>query len=71
MRMDHLQFTNYRCFQNRKFTFDKRFTLLVGVNGSGKTALLDALAVAAGSAFLNLPDAQGMPIYPQDARVQL
>ena len=68
MRIDRLQIKNFRCFDNRTFVLDKRFTLLVGVNGSGKTALLDALAVAAGSALLNIPDAKGVSIYRRDVR---
>lgn len=49
MRIDSLRVENFRCFEDRTFTFDERFTLLVGANGAGKTALLDALAGAAGA----------------------
>ena len=47
MRIDSLRVENFRCFEDHSFTFDERFTLLVGANGAGKTALLDALAGAA------------------------
>jgi predicted ATP-binding protein involved in virulence len=39
----HLE--NYRCFENFAINFDEHLTVLVGVNGSGKTAVLDALSI--------------------------
>ena len=45
IRSLHLE--HYRCFKNLDIEFDEQLTVLVGINGSGKTALLDAL-----SAFL-------------------
>lgn len=40
---------NFRCFKKVKVTGMKRFTLLVGGSGSGKTAFLEALFLAGGS----------------------
>jgi len=37
---------NFRCFAAKKFSFDKRFVLVEGKNGSGKTSLLEALHYA-------------------------
>ena len=66
MRINSLRIENFRCFENRSFVFDERFTLLVGVNGAGKTALLDALAGAAGAV---LPEgAKRPPIQLHDVR---
>ncbi len=48
MRIDRLTVQNFKKFSNQTFTFDRNFSLLVGDNGSGKTSLLDALAVALG-----------------------
>lgn len=45
MKIVSLHLENYRCFENFDIDFDPELTVLVGVNGSGKTALLDALAV--------------------------
>lgn len=35
---------NYRCFGNATVNFDDKITLFVGVNGVGKTSILDAMA---------------------------
>ena len=51
MRLDSVYIKNYRCFEEVELDLDERLTLLVGKNGAGKTALLDAAAVAA-STFL-------------------
>lgn len=48
MRLDRLELKNFRRFGSLELTLNPSFTLLVGVNGSGKTSLLDALAIALG-----------------------
>ena len=53
--VDRLDIRNFRCFAERTLAFDRRFTLLIGANGTGKTAVLDALAVALGAALIPLP----------------
>ena len=54
MRIDTLELQNFRCFESFHLDLDPRCTVLIGNNGSGKTAILDALAVAAGSWFIDL-----------------
>lgn len=54
MRIDHLQLKNFKCFTDRSFDFRPGFNLIVGENGSGKTSVLEALAVASGSWLLGL-----------------
>lgn len=50
MRIDRLHIENFKKFERteKPFEFHRQFTLLVGDNGSGKTSVLDALAVALG-----------------------
>jgi predicted ATP-binding protein involved in virulence len=45
MKIESVHIENYRCFSDLTVNFDERLTVLVGVNGSGKTAVLDALAL--------------------------
>lgn len=44
--LDHLVLTNYRCFPELSIDFHPNLTVVVAPNGRGKTAILDAVAVA-------------------------
>ncbi|TDV48627.1 putative ATP-binding protein involved in virulence [Pseudomonas helmanticensis] len=46
MRLDRLHIQNFRCYEDATFDLQPRFNLVVGVNGSGKTSLLQAIAVS-------------------------
>jgi predicted ATP-binding protein involved in virulence len=65
MKIKKLQLHNFRCFKEYELEFSDRFTLLIGDNGSGKTAILDTLVLAF-SEFL-----EGFPrnIQPTDLRI--
>lgn len=52
MRIDRLNVLNFKNFEENTFEFHPRFTLLVGDNGAGKTAILEALRVGAGAYLL-------------------
>lgn len=63
MKINQLTLINFRCFKNYTLKPADRFTLLIGDNGSGKTALLEALAVALGAYISAISDAK-----PSDKR---
>ena len=63
MRIDSLLLENFKGFQRRELTFHPQFNLVVGENGTGKTSLLDALAVAVGSWFLGVAGVDTPHIY--------
>lgn len=46
MRIDRLTLQNFRKFKELTLDLHPQFTLLVGGNGSGKTTILDALAIS-------------------------
>ena len=56
MRIDELTLSNFRCFEQATFTFHPEFNVIVGENGSGKTAALDALAIASSSWLRGMGD---------------
>ena len=58
MRIDRLEITNFKRFASREFTFHPQFNLIVGENATGKTSVLDALAIAVDVWFLGLRCAQ-------------
>jgi predicted ATP-binding protein involved in virulence len=70
MQVDHLTIENFDGFAHRTFSFNPRFNLLVGDNATGKSSVLDALAVAVGSWFLGLRGFEKGPgISPEQVRV--
>ncbi len=69
LRIDKLELENYRCFDRLEITFDKQLTVLVASNGKGKTAILDAIAVAFGT-FVNATGyAKGAVFHREDVRL--
>jgi predicted ATP-binding protein involved in virulence len=70
MRIDCLQLENFKGFTRRELNFHPQFNLVVGENGTGKTSLLDALSIAAGSWFLGIPGTDSRHIRPEEVRLQ-
>lgn len=66
MKITRLNVANLRAFEQAQFEFDPAFTLLVGVNGVGKTTVLEALRICLSrllpkfTASRNRPDAFGL-----------
>jgi len=58
MRIDRLHVENFKKFAKEDFDLHPRFTVLVGENGSGKTSVLDALAVAMSIWLVHPPDSE-------------
>lgn len=52
-----LKLENFRCFDDFTIEFDPHLTALVGINGTGKTAVLDALAVLLSTVVAELAEA--------------
>jgi len=46
MRIDEIKIVNFKIFDEIEFSFNDNFNLIIGINGSGKTSLLRALAIA-------------------------
>lgn len=70
MRINHLAIRNFRCFKEHEFRLNDSFNLLVGENGSGKTAVLEALSVAMGSLFLGIRGYGERHLRRDDARLK-
>jgi predicted ATP-binding protein involved in virulence len=69
MLIYNLELKNFRCFQDYQLELAPRFTVLIGENGSGKTAILDALAISAGCFLSGIPTAYaGRKIRKDDLR---
>ena len=56
MKINRLEIKNFKKFSDYTLDLHPQFTLLIGDNGTGKTSILDALAIAAGVWLVNSPD---------------
>ena len=45
IKLKKITFHNFRGFQDIEIDFDEQLTILAGINGSGKTTVLDAIAI--------------------------
>lgn len=44
MKIQKINIKHYRCFEDKEISFHPQFNVIIGENGSGKTAVLDAIA---------------------------
>lgn len=70
MKLKNIRITNYRCFKEAEIDFDDHITLIVGKNGAGKTAILDAVAVAVSTFLLGIDGGVSRSISKDDARYE-
>lgn len=69
MYLSKLELRNFRKFEELHIEFDRQLTVLVGDNGYGKSAVVDAAAIALGTFFMHIPQASQRSIRNTDARV--
>ncbi len=70
MRLNNIKIKNYRCFKEADIDFDEHITLIVGKNGAGKTAILDAAAVSVSTFLLGINGGVSRGISKDDARYE-
>jgi predicted ATP-binding protein involved in virulence len=68
MILRELEVSNYRPFRNERFAFSERVTVIAGVNGRGKSAILDGLSLLLSRLLPQVTPARGGYKYlkPQD-----
>ena len=69
MKINHIEIHNYKGIEQLELTLDPQLNIFIGDNGSGKTALLEALAIAAGSLFIGIKDTPPKGIGPNDVHI--
>ncbi|MBU0550447.1 AAA family ATPase [Myxococcota bacterium] len=69
MQIDTLTLKNFRSFVHLELTLDQHLTVIAGVNGAGKSSVLEGLAVALGAWLLGFEGASPHNIAPDQVRV--
>ncbi len=54
MRIEQLELKNFRCFEDIKVELHPNMNVMVGINGTGKTTMLEAIRIFIGAAFCEL-----------------
>lgn len=68
MKLHRLEVRNFRGFSDRTVNLHPEFNLLIGDNGTGKTSILEAAAVALAAWLQAFPSADGRNIRARDVR---
>ena len=45
MKIKELYLKNFRCFEETKINFNEDYTIFVGINGAGKSSILNAIQI--------------------------
>lgn len=54
MRIERLELRNFRCFEHISAKLHPKMNVMVGINGTGKTTILEAIRIFVGAAFCEL-----------------
>jgi len=60
MKLQYLTLENFRTCEHLDLELGSRLTVLLGNNGSGKTSVLDGIAIGLGAALTHLPLVSGI-----------
>ncbi|MEX1057586.1 MAG: AAA family ATPase, partial [Natronospirillum sp.] len=60
MKLENLTLENFRACKRLELQLGSRLTVLLGNNGSGKTSVLDAIAIGLGAVLTHLPSVSGI-----------
>lgn len=69
--IERIELRNYRCFARLDVSMDSELTVLIARNGSGKTSVMDAIAIAFGTFVGSFLAGTGIGANQRDVRVRL
>lgn len=70
MRIEKLHLKNFRNIKDASYAFRSPFSVVIGINGKGKSTLLHALRIACGSYFLGIGEVKSRHIKEDEIRLQ-
>ena len=71
MWIKSLQLNNFRCFEKLKINFERTYTVLIGINGAGKSSILDAMSIALGSFLAGLDGVSSNALHQDDVHYRM
>ena len=70
MKIRQLELKNFRCFDQTTFEFSDQFNVLIGDNGKGKTAFIEALVIIVGTFLSRFTGVYEPNIFISKSRIQ-
>lgn len=70
MYLQRITLHNFKCFEDISIDFNKKLTVIVGINGAGKTSILEGISIALSTMFTPLDGARGRGIDKSQARLK-
>lgn len=70
MHLQSLTLKNFRCFESIDVAFHPQLTVIVGVNGAGKTTILEGAAIALSTLFTALDGPKGIGIEKEQVHLK-
>ncbi len=71
MRLKKIKLRNFKCFDNLEMVFHPQCNILVGVNGAGKSTVLDAIAISLGAYLSGYDGIIGKAFVPEDSHYRM
>ncbi|MCT4662248.1 MAG: AAA family ATPase [Tissierellales bacterium] len=71
MKIKDIEMRNFRCFEELKVNLDDDYTVFIGINGSGKSTILDAISLAMGSYLSGFDNISPEGIHIDDAHYKV
>ncbi len=71
MKIERLRVKNYRCFEKLEMQLHPKCNVLVGINGAGKSTILDAIAIALGGYLTGFDGIKSNSILQEDAHCKM
>lgn len=68
--IEKLHIVNFRCFEEIHIRFHEKLNVIIGLNGAGKSAILEALSIAIGCFIGEFDGLQSTNIREQDIRIK-
>jgi predicted ATP-binding protein involved in virulence len=68
MNIHKIKIKNFRNIEDAVYKLNPNFTVIIGINGKGKSTILNAIRIACGSYLLGIPEANKRHIWENEIR---